>query len=141
MAELRRGDTGPGVRRWQVFLKRLQYRLGDADGLFGPATEAATKQFQQDHAITAQPGVVGGRTQATARRVRLRIAFHACWFGTPIKREAPVGEPESAGPRGRPSWFALGPDHVNLESEAFLTQAEEDTQQPPDEDEYDHFQQ
>lgn len=54
---LREGDKGNSVRE-------LQAKLGiGADGIFGPATEAAVKKFQVRHGILAD-GVVGPATWA-----------------------------------------------------------------------------
>lgn len=54
---LRRGDSGPAVERWQKILGVA------ADGQFGPATEAATKAFQARSGLHAD-GVVGRATWA-----------------------------------------------------------------------------
>lgn len=56
-AMLRTGDSGDSVRL-------LQQKLGvGVDGSFGPATEAAVKQFQTTHSLTAD-GLVGPATWA-----------------------------------------------------------------------------
>jgi Putative peptidoglycan binding domain len=55
---LRRGARGDLV-------KQIQTKLHiDADGIFGPATEAALRQFQRDHGLVPD-GIVGPRTWAT----------------------------------------------------------------------------
>jgi peptidoglycan hydrolase-like protein with peptidoglycan-binding domain len=52
---LRRGDRG-------VVVEILQHALGiSADGVFGPATEAAVKRFQAAHRLTVD-GIAGGAT-------------------------------------------------------------------------------
>ena len=52
---LRRGDSGDVV-------KTLQQKLElDADGNFGPVTEAAVRAFQRDHGLTPD-GIVGPKT-------------------------------------------------------------------------------
>jgi peptidoglycan hydrolase-like protein with peptidoglycan-binding domain len=70
MAEpnLQKGSTDPAVGDLQEALKALGYNPGPIDGVFGAATEAAVKAFQQARGITAD-GIVGkvtwinGRTQ------------------------------------------------------------------------------
>ena len=56
-------DSGPKVRGLQERLKALGYDPGTIDGVFGPSTERAVKQFQHDHALAAD-GVVGPATKA-----------------------------------------------------------------------------
>jgi peptidoglycan hydrolase-like protein with peptidoglycan-binding domain len=44
------------------FVKQVQAKLGlDADGTFGPKTEAAVRAFQRDHGSVAD-GIVGPKT-------------------------------------------------------------------------------
>ena len=63
------GDRGDAVAAWQAAVNRWA-AAADApfgplavDGVYGPATEAATRQFQQAQAITVD-GLVGPETQA-----------------------------------------------------------------------------
>lgn len=58
---LRRGDRGDDVRRLQEVLAGLGYDLGDADGIFGPRTAAAVREFQADLGIGVD-GLVGPET-------------------------------------------------------------------------------
>ena len=60
---LRRGSTGPYVVECQTDLISLGYDVGPsgADGKYGAKTEAAVKQFQKDHGLTAD-GVCGPKT-------------------------------------------------------------------------------
>lgn len=44
--ELKKGDTGTDVVNLQNAPKLLQFNAGTSDGIFGPKTEAALKQFQ-----------------------------------------------------------------------------------------------
>src|SRR6478672_728959 len=62
-ATVRRGSTGQEVQNLQNILLQLGYNIGGptADGDFGPATEAAVKQFQQANGLTAD-GIVGPGT-------------------------------------------------------------------------------
>ena len=54
---LRRGDTGPFVKEMQARLKT------EADGYFGPQSEALMRAFQRDHGMVAD-GIVGPKTWA-----------------------------------------------------------------------------
>lgn len=65
MRTLRLGQTGEDVLHWQHFLVGLGHDVGEADGSFGPKTEAATKKFQNDIGVGAD-GVVGRSTLAEA---------------------------------------------------------------------------
>lgn len=62
---LRRGSKGTYVTKLQTLLKQRGYNLGSAgiDGDYGPATEAAVKQFQRDWGLTVD-GVTGPKTWA-----------------------------------------------------------------------------
>ena len=56
-ATLRRGDRG-------LLVERVQKKVGvAADGIFGPGTEAAVRQFQRDNGIVPD-GIVGPKTWA-----------------------------------------------------------------------------
>lgn len=70
---LRLGSTGATVRDWQRILLGAGHDLGSAgaDGVFGPMTEQATKQFQAQLGV-AVDGIVGPQThEATARLLAL----------------------------------------------------------------------
>lgn len=62
---LKRGSKGQAVKDLQTKLVSLGYNIGSygIDGDFGKATEAAVKQFQRDHNLTAD-GIVGPKTYA-----------------------------------------------------------------------------
>ena len=53
---LRRGDNGPAVETLQTALK-----ISPADGIFGPATEAAVRVFQRGTKLVPD-GIVGPAT-------------------------------------------------------------------------------
>jgi peptidoglycan hydrolase-like protein with peptidoglycan-binding domain len=57
------GATGPTVRWAQYLLVRRTLSYTQIDGIFGPVTEAAVKQFQDDSNL-AVDGVVGPATWA-----------------------------------------------------------------------------
>lgn len=54
--------TGPDVRLLQQALTRSGFAIAD-DGIFGPGTERAVKQFQTSHRLVAD-GVVGAQTRS-----------------------------------------------------------------------------
>lgn len=54
---VRRSDTGSAVRAGQIQLNRYGYAL-TVDGIFGPATEAAVRDFQRQNGLTID-GVLG----------------------------------------------------------------------------------
>jgi hypothetical protein len=54
------------VREVQRRLDRLGYRSGEVDGLFGPITQAAVRQYQRDRALQAD-GIVGPQTLSDLR--------------------------------------------------------------------------
>lgn len=62
---LRKGDKGEAVRVLQTMLLEANYDVGSwcADGIFGKATEAAVKHFQEEHFLEVD-GVVGKKTWA-----------------------------------------------------------------------------
>lgn len=68
---LHRGDKGPLVMRWQLFLigQGFPPKYG-ADGAFGPATEEATRDFQRAHNLV-QSGAVDGATRVVAAALGL----------------------------------------------------------------------
>lgn len=63
MATLKRGSSGPAVRRVQIMLNRQGYGALKQDGQYGPATESAVKAFQRKNGLEAD-GKVGPLTQA-----------------------------------------------------------------------------
>jgi hypothetical protein len=58
---LRPGDSGEAVRSLQEALGQLGYEVGEPDGEYGPATEAAVAAFQADQGL-ADDGVAGTQT-------------------------------------------------------------------------------
>jgi peptidoglycan hydrolase-like protein with peptidoglycan-binding domain len=59
---LKRGSRGDRVLGLQSGLKQeLGYNVGPIDGVFGPSTENAVKEFQKDSGLVAD-GIVGQRT-------------------------------------------------------------------------------
>lgn len=62
---LRSGVRGDDVSEWQHFLLGEGYKVRD-DRMFGPETEAATREFQRDAGLLVVDGVVGARTLGAA---------------------------------------------------------------------------
>lgn len=56
------GDRGPGVEAVQIALNYLGYVAGPVDGIFGPQTQEAVRNFQMDMRI-GNDGIVGPQTQ------------------------------------------------------------------------------
>ena len=61
MAQLKPGDRGEAVVALQEALTCHGYGAGDADGIFGPATQSAVIGFQQSKGLTAD-GIAGSDT-------------------------------------------------------------------------------
>lgn len=60
--EMMQGDKGPAVAQLQQQLSKAGFPL-EADGDWGPKTEAAVRKFQQTHGLKVD-GIVGPKTQA-----------------------------------------------------------------------------
>ncbi|OJF17582.1 MAG: hypothetical protein A6D91_08085 [Bacillaceae bacterium G1] len=69
---LKKGMSGDEVRQLQQQLFDLGYPLA-VDGIFGPQTEAAVKQFQGDQGLTVD-GIVGPKTFAALAAALERLA-------------------------------------------------------------------
>jgi lysozyme len=61
---LKKGDRNEYIRHWQMFLNMNGYACGDADGIFGPKTEAAVKAWQKNHGLVTD-GIIGKKTWAS----------------------------------------------------------------------------
>ena len=67
MEVLKLGSRGPRVREVQSILKQIGYYKGVVDGIYGPQTEAAVKNFQRNMALTVD-GIVGENTYKALER-------------------------------------------------------------------------
>src|SRR5512140_1437836 len=76
------------VEKWQNFLVGRGYDDLSADGDFGPKSEAASKDFQQEHGLKPD-GVVGNRTYGIA----MQYGF-----------EAFEEEDDDSSPETSPNW-------------------------------------
>lgn len=65
---LRRGMRGNDVRELQTKLQSLGYNVGPIDGIFGPLTERAVRQFQKDNRLKVD-GIVGPQTYDMLERL------------------------------------------------------------------------
>ncbi len=63
---LKRGMRGSDVRELQELLKAKGYHSSSADGIFGPRTEQALKDFQKANGLVAD-GIAGQRTLSALR--------------------------------------------------------------------------
>lgn len=95
---MRNGDIGADV-------SALQKRIGiDVDGVYGPATVAAVREFQQQHGLVAD-GIAGEKTLAALRDgmpdprhlTHADIADAAALLEVPISCVMAVNEVESIG--------------------------------------------
>jgi len=86
------GSTGPDVVRWQNILG-----LTPADGVFGPATDAATKKWQTNHGI-APDGVVGPQTWKVATTTGATPSVPAGFQPPPVKTPTTTGAATPAKP-------------------------------------------
>jgi peptidoglycan hydrolase-like protein with peptidoglycan-binding domain len=66
-AILRLGDRGPAVATWQGQLNAATSAGLATDGIFGPATDRATRDFQRARGITVD-GVVGPQSRSALPR-------------------------------------------------------------------------
>ena len=60
---LRKGDKNAYVENWQKYLQLQGYYTGAIDGIFGPLTEKAVKDWQTAHGLVSD-GIIGAKTWA-----------------------------------------------------------------------------
>lgn len=60
--------VAPDIRQAQVWLEKLGYAPGPADGVPGPRTVEAVKRFQRDHGQLSVDGIIGPATLAALQR-------------------------------------------------------------------------
>lgn len=79
-AVYRQGSQGETVKQIQTRLKQWGYYSGAADGIYGSATVAAVKKFQQKNGLAAD-GIAGAKTLAA-----IGIAQKASSGGSPSRQ-------------------------------------------------------
>ena len=87
MRTLRRGSKGSDVMEIQSLLDKMGYDLGSIDGIFGPQTELAVKQFQRDNGLTAD-GIIGPITNKVLLKFLLGYENYAIKSGDTFSRIA-----------------------------------------------------
>lgn len=98
---LRRGSEHTDhVEALQTFLRGRMFYMGEVDGLYGPATEEAVRDFQRSHHIWAD-GVVGNETWGLA----MTQGFEAVESDTD-GREGPKWPRPPSDPLAKPSYGA-----------------------------------
>ena len=95
------------VRALQLRLRRLGYRPGPIDGLFGPLTQASVERFQKARGLVAD-GVVGPRTGARllAQPPRRPAAPHGSGAPEPGAQDRPAPDrpaPATGAPPRHPA--------------------------------------
>ncbi|MET3683303.1 peptidoglycan hydrolase-like protein with peptidoglycan-binding domain [Alkalibacillus flavidus] len=60
----RKGSRGQAVQHIQRALERIGFSPGPVDGIYGPKTEAAIKQFQKEHVPNEVDGTYGPNTRS-----------------------------------------------------------------------------
>lgn len=114
---LRRGAEGPAVRQAQELLVASGAAI-DADGLFGPATESATKAFQRVRGL-AVDGVIGEATWGALDRAASAIATADLVYPADVARalglRAPLGERDIDRIFGALPWSPIPGDPSAIE--------------------------
>ncbi len=125
------GDTGPAVSQAQRALRRTPNTSLVVDGNFGPATEEATKQFQQGAGLavtgivdeatwkalpdgTAMPVLKQGTTGDAVRTLQAFLTNGAfgLWETTPHGVDGSFGPNTDASVRAFQSWAGIQVDGI-----------------------------
>lgn len=125
------GDTGDAVRQAQRALRRTPNTTLEVDGSFGPLTETATKEFQQQAGLpvtgvvdeatwkalpngNAMPVLSEGSTGAAVRSLQevLTNGAFGLWETTPQGVDGVFGPNTTASVRAFQAWARLEADGV-----------------------------
>lgn len=68
---LRQGSIGEEVRLLQGYLNDLGYNSGRLDGIFGPVTDGAVRDFQRDNGLSVD-GIAGPKTLSRMKEIMER---------------------------------------------------------------------
>lgn len=94
---LRQGNSGSFVRVWQVCVSNATGAGLTIDGDFGPATDQATRTFQQQQGLGID-GVVGPQTWAAMDRIIAYVSSQAApQPPPPVNNATPQGIPDFLG--------------------------------------------
>ncbi len=92
MGNLRQGSRGSDVSNLQQQLKNLGLYNGNIDGIFGPQTNAAVRQYQQQQGIQVD-GIVGPVTRS---RLTSTTGVNNSVLNSPAAQAAAARDPEVA---------------------------------------------
>jgi peptidoglycan hydrolase-like protein with peptidoglycan-binding domain len=131
MPTLSKGSTGDAVRQAQRALRRNPDIMLEVDGIFGAATEKATKLFQQAHGLPGtgvidqatwqtlpdgnpMPTLKQGSTGEAVRCVQevLTMGAVGLWEVTPKGVDGDFGANTAASVRAFQTWAGLKPDGI-----------------------------
>lgn len=94
-------QTGPAVTALQRDLGQLNYYESTVDGVYGPATTAAVKDFQRANGLTVD-GIAGSATMAKIQQQLITGDSQMGGSGTPAKPAAPATSEKPATPAPQP---------------------------------------
>ncbi len=86
---LKNGSSGDDVVRLQKRLNAAGFDCGEADGIFGPNTEAALRAFQADAGIAAD-GIAGPATNAKLAEAQAAAMEKLSNFGKTDEGDGPA---------------------------------------------------
>lgn len=114
---LKRGMSGnPEIAQIQQKLKQMGYYQGNADGIYGPLTESAVKQFQQMAGIKVD-GIVGPQTRGALNGGQQPVNQAQNAGNQPV---TPGNQPVNQGNDPTTSGGQLNPDELKDQMVAYL---------------------
>ena len=121
---LRQGSRGAAVEQLQSKLSQLGHNPGRADGIFGPNTKSAVRDFQREQGLGVD-GVVGRQTWSALDSARsatdasTNAASHADRGRGSSPPSAPLPEYRSRPPRAGPRWRSPCPSELRPANSRF----------------------